>query len=146
MVNVINDPESTSLPSSRPRPVADERFAEEEMAEIMRGFARRLREAFDGATNADIARRCITTSATIKLYAEGKRLPIAEMLLQMTRTTGVNIHWLLTGRGSRRVEIANVFSEEEEERIRQFAREKDLTFDQAVKQLTLSSLDLLKKF
>lgn len=116
------------------------------MEQILRGFAQRLREAFDYATPAEIARRCLTTSATIKLYVEAKRLPIAEMLLQITRATGINIHWLLTGRGSRRVEVSNVFTEEEEARIREFAREKNLTFDEAVRQLTISSLDLLRKF
>ena len=143
---MAEDVQETSLSSSRPRPVADQRFSDDEMTQIKRGFARRLYEAFDNAIPAEIARRCYTTSATVKLYVEGKRLPIAEMLLQMSRATGINIHWLLTGRGSRRVETSNVFSDEEEARIREFAREKDLTFDQAVKQLTLSSLDLLKKF
>lgn len=146
MASENTNPTSLSVEHSRPRPVADERFSDDEMAEIKRGFARRLREAFDHATNAEIARRCMTTSTTIKLYAEGKRIPIGEMLLQMTRATGINIHWLLTGRGSRRVEMSNVFSPEEEARIREMAKEKNITFDEMVRQLTMSSLELLKKF
>jgi transcriptional regulator with XRE-family HTH domain len=128
------------------RPVAEERFSEAEMDDIKRGFARRLRTAFDEATNAEIARRCHTTSTTVKLYAEAQRLPIAEMLLQITRVTGINIHWLLTGRGSRRVEHEDMFSEEEESRIRELAARHGRTFDDMVRSLTLAAADMLRNF
>lgn len=120
-----------------------ERFSDAEMGEIKRGFVRRLKIAFDDLNNADIARRCKTHDSTIKLYTDGERLPIAEMLLQMHRVTGINLHWLLTGKGSRRVGYDNLFSEEEEARISELARERGISFEEMVRKLTLAGAEFL---
>ena len=111
-----------------------------------KGLPDRLRQAFDGATNAEVARRIDAVSGTVKPYFDGLRIPAPEILLKIARATGVNIHWLLTGEGSRRVETRNTFSEIEEAKIQEFARENDLTFDQAVHKLTIASLDMLDRF
>lgn len=136
----MNQIDIHSQPTSLPRAI------DEDLDRIKNEFGDRLRQAFDGATNAEIARRCDTTRAVIKEYVDGNRLPMAELLLRMRRATGVSIDWLLTGRGSRRVEISNVFSKEEEERIREFARKQGLTFDQTVQQLSLAALDVMRRF
>ncbi|MGE3953541.1 MAG: helix-turn-helix domain-containing protein, partial [Pyrinomonadaceae bacterium] len=87
------------------------------------GFPDRLRAAFDHVSNAEIARRCETSDSTIKAYFEG-RLPTAEMLLRIHRTTGINLHWLLTGNGPRRVDGQDerIFAEMEEKEIRAAAK------------------------
>lgn len=109
-------------------------------------FRDRLRHAFDGATNAEIARRIGALSGTVRPYLEGDRLPAPEILLKITLATGVNLHWLLTGEGSRRVETENTFTEAEEKDIQKYARENSLTFDQAVQRLVSTALEIRSKF
>lgn len=133
-------------PAERSRPVASERFSDDEMSDIRAGFAKRLREAFDGMSQADIARRCKTTDATIKIYMDGDRLPIAEMLLQIHRVTGINIQWLLTGKGPRRVERVNeMFTEEEEGEIRELAANAGRTFENQVRVMTMAAIEFKQK-
>ncbi|MGD9564488.1 MAG: helix-turn-helix domain-containing protein [Pyrinomonadaceae bacterium] len=107
------------------------------------GFPDRLRAAFDHASNAEIARRCETSDATIKFYMEG-RLPSAELLLRIHRATGINLHWLLTGAGPRRVEGQDdrIFSEEEEQEIREMARIAGRTFEEQTRVLAVAALGL----
>ena len=139
----------TPLPSSgedeKTRPAAKERFTEGEMDEIRHGFAKRLKEAFNHANNAEIARRCKTTDATIKFWMDGDRMPTAEMFLQIHQATGVNIHWLLTGKGQRKVEFSNVFTEAEEAEIGELARERGKSFNEMVRNLATGAADLVKK-
>ena len=124
---------------------SDERFSEDELIRMRKDFATRMKEAFDGATNAEIARRCKTTSATIKLYADAQRLPHVELLLQMQRATGINLHWLLTGKGPRFVDAKEAFDELEQDQIRELARSQGKTFDEMVRTLALSSLDTVRR-
>jgi transcriptional regulator with XRE-family HTH domain len=127
-------------------PAASERFSADELQEIMSGFAKRLVEAFDGANNNEIARKCNTTNATIRQYTEGKRLPIAEMLLHMSRVTGVSTQWLLTGRGPKWVSAANdLFDAEEEATIRQMAKASGRTFGEQVRVLVKAAVEFLQR-
>lgn len=134
----------TSLPPPTANTSAQERFPEAELAQIRKEVAQRLRQAFDHANNAEIARRCKTTDATIKLYTDGERLPIPEILLQIRRVTNINLHWLLTGEGSRYVEISNLFSPEEELRLKDLARQKKTTFNELVRKLAVSGSEFLE--
>lgn len=105
-----NNDRLPSLPARRAKtksaaktpPVARERFTKAESAKIKKEIAARIVEIF-GDNDADIARRCLTTGATIAKYTKGERIPTGEILLQMRRVAGVNIHWLLTGEGRRYV-------------------------------------------
>jgi hypothetical protein len=138
----------TSLPSSaddeKTRPTAQERFTGAEMDEIREGFAKRLKTAFNHANNAEIARRCKTTDATVKFWLEG-RLPSAEFFIQIHQATGVNIHWLLTGKGQRRVEFGDVFTEAEEAAINELASDRGKSFNEMVRKLATGAVELLKK-
>lgn len=67
-------------------------------------FGLRLREAFDGLAQAEIARRLGITDAGVKNYFEG-RIPSGITLLEICDLTGVSIHWLLTGEGPKEREI-----------------------------------------
>jgi hypothetical protein len=139
----------TSLPFSgdgeTKREDDSERFTAEEMAEIKRGFAKRLKEAFNHASNADIARLCKSPNNTIKPYTDAERLPVAEMLIQMHRASGVSLDWLLLGKGGKRVETGNIFTEEEEAEIARLAKERGKNFNEMVRALTMGAVEVLKK-
>lgn len=127
----MSDLPKTSPDSLFPAPSAA--FSSEKDAEDGLGFAKRLRRAFDDASNAEIARRITTTDSTIKSYMDGDRLPVGEMLLRITAATGINLHWLLTGRGPERVMPHKPqFSSEDEELIRKRARLTGRSFDEEV--------------
>lgn len=111
------------FPVDKSNPQAQERFTAEEFSEIKQVVADRIRQAFGGASNAEIARRCLTTNATIKTYTDGDRLPIAELLLQMHRATGVSLDWLLLGKGQKFIieKVREHFEDEDLERIEDLA-------------------------
>lgn len=63
-------------------------------------FGERLKVAFRGAKNYEIARKMGVSDAAVKNYVDG-RVPNAEILLLIRRLTGCNLDWLLSGEGSR---------------------------------------------
>ena len=139
----------TSLPASnssdRARTNAPARFSEFEMQNIRQAFAKRFRIAFRQASNAEIARRIKINPATVKLYVDGDRLPIPEILLQINLITGVNMHWLLTGEGERFVRRERIFSTEEETRIDALAKKSGKNFDEMVNSLTMAMIEAVEK-
>lgn len=66
------------------------------------GFGPRLREAFEGVSNAEIARRLKRSEPAIKNYIDG-RIPTADGLVSIAHLTGCSVHWLLTGEGPKYV-------------------------------------------
>jgi hypothetical protein len=111
----------------------------------MREVAKRLKIAFNHAPNSDISRALLTDPSTVKNYTDAARLPTAEMLIYIHLKTGVNIHWLLTGKGERRVESGDMFTEEEELKIDHMAKESDRSFDEMVRVLTLAMIEAHEK-
>lgn len=61
-------------------------------------FSSRLRQAFDFATMAEVARRLNVPHATVRNYYGG-RLPAPEVLIKIANETDVSLNWLLTGKG-----------------------------------------------
>ena len=61
-------------------------------------FAHRLRQAFDFATMAVIARRIGVPHATVRNYFRG-RLPAPDVLIKIANETNVSLNWLLIGSG-----------------------------------------------
>lgn len=61
-------------------------------------FTERLRQAFDFASMADIARRIDVPHATIRNYFQG-RMPAPDVLIKIANQTHVSLTWLLTGTG-----------------------------------------------
>lgn len=109
-------------------------------------FAVRLREAFDGASNAEIARRLSANDSTIKFYTDATRLPIYEMLVEISRVTGCNLNWLMTGRGPRRIEKPTaMFTEAEENEIRELAVKAGRSFEDQVRVLAMAAVELAAK-
>lgn len=123
----------------------EERFSDAELAQIKKSFAARFKEAFNHASNAEIARRCKANDATIKMYVDGDRLPAPDMLIQIQRQTGISLDWLLTGKGGKRVEFGNVFTEEEEAEIGELARKHGKSFNEMVRALATGAAEILKK-
>lgn len=66
------------------------------------GFGERLKEAFGTDKPAAIAKKLDISYQGAKNYLEG-RVPSAESLIVISRSTGYSIHWLLTGQGERTV-------------------------------------------
>ena len=58
------------------------------------GFGIRLREAFEGAIDAEIARKLGVSQAAVKNYIEG-RIPGPEKLAQISGLTNCSIHWTI---------------------------------------------------
>jgi transcriptional regulator with XRE-family HTH domain len=61
-------------------------------------FGDRLRIAFGGVSNVDIARRLNLTKSTVGNYIDG-RIPPAETLIEISKLTNCSLHWLITGEG-----------------------------------------------
>jgi AcrR family transcriptional regulator len=61
-------------------------------------FTERLRQAFEFATMAEIARRIGVPHATVRNYFHG-RLPAPDVLIKIANETNVSLNWLLTGAG-----------------------------------------------
>lgn len=61
-------------------------------------FTDRLKQAFDNATMAEIARRIDVPHATIRNYFQG-RMPAPDVLIKIADKTGVSLTWLLAGKG-----------------------------------------------
>ena len=55
-------------------------------------FTERLKQAFDHATMAEIARRIDVPHATIRNYFQG-RMPAPDVLIKIAGNTGVSLNW-----------------------------------------------------
>lgn len=134
------------IPTSGARSTGSSRFSGEELLLIRQDFAVRLKDAFDGATNAEIARRLNANDSTIKYYVDGDRLPVFEMIVEIGRVTGCNLHWLLSGHGPKRAaETIELFTESEAKQIREAAQSSGRSFEAQVRVLTIAALELHRK-
>jgi transcriptional regulator with XRE-family HTH domain len=64
----------------------------------MNTFGERLRHAFQGATNIEISEQLKVSKSAVSNYVGG-RVPDSETLIEISRLTKCNLHWLLTGEG-----------------------------------------------
>ena len=62
-------------------------------------FGLRLKQAFEGANNTEIAQKLNVSNSTITDYVKGTSYPTADGLLKIAGITKCNLHWLLTGQG-----------------------------------------------
>lgn len=107
-------------------------------------FASRLQIACETGEPAEIARITGLTYQTVKNYLEG-RLPTADVLLKLSDTLGVSIHWLLTGTGTRFIEqsstvVEDWLAENERKVIQEIAKTGGISFEEAVAQLVREAL------
>ncbi len=141
----MNSTQTENLSALKPG-AASSRFSADEQQLMRDEFALRLKIAFDHASNAEIARRLKTTDATVKMYTDAMRLPVYEILVEISRVTGINLNWLMTGKGPQRVlRSENLFSDEEMNSIRELALRSGRTPEEQIKVLALAAVDLTQK-
>ena len=68
--------------------------------EFQNSFAERLKEAFNQASNKFIADKLGVGKAAVTAYMQG-RIPPYNKLIEISRITNCNLHWLLTGEGGK---------------------------------------------
>lgn len=110
-------------------------------------FPDRLREACNSAEPAEIARKIGKPYQTVKNYLKG-RLPEAEVLIDISNSTNVSIHWLLTGEGPKMRDsgspmedgLSVVFEEGVEKIIEKLAKDEGLNPSDMVMELATEAL------
>ncbi len=80
---------------------AQELFCQEELGQIKNNIGKRIIEAFEYKTHSEIASLMKTSCKTLTSNIEGQQIPPTEMLLCIHKLTGVSIHWLITGQGTK---------------------------------------------
>ena len=135
----------TALPTTEigePREAVRTAIYDREPAhDVLKAFSGRFLEIFNDASYSEIARRLKTNHATIIPWATGKRMPTGELLLRIQNVTGVNLHWLLTGRGPIRGTDTETFHLDEEQRIAKLAAATGRSFEETVRHLAMSALE-----
>lgn len=114
-------------------------------------FADRLKDACGTDEVAEIARTISRPYQTVKNYLTSDRKPDRELLLAIHKSTGVSIHWLLTGEGSREVggetligstPARMTLDEAQIVFIERLATFEDVSFGEMVKELIYAGLDM----
>lgn len=128
------------------REASQERFSDDELDRLKVDFAKRLLEAFNNISPAEIARRLKTSDATVSYYLKQSRLPISEMLIQIYKATGISLNWLLLGKGRKYVEYEQGFSDSELAEIEAMAKASGRTVQEELRALTLAGMEAVKKY
>lgn len=63
-------------------------------------FGKRLKAVFNNATNLEIASKLGVSAPAVQSYVAG-RVPPADKLIVISKVTNCNLHWLITGQGSK---------------------------------------------
>lgn len=125
----------TVIPHSRQQLSAEKMKADKDTA-----FGIRLREAFRGATNAEISRNLDVGGSTITDYMRGKTYPTAEGLLRIAEITKVSIHWLLTGEEQKDLNPLQLLTAGQQEVVEALARLKKTPAAEQLQELTHAGL------
>ena len=80
------------------------------------GFGSRLERAFVGYKKKEIADKIGVSRSAVTNYVQD-RVPEPEILLNITKSTGCSLHWLLTGEGPQKISQLIALSEESEHKI-----------------------------
>lgn len=95
-------------------------------------FQDRLKQVFDNASMAEIARRLELPHATVRNYFQG-RMPAPDVLIKIANETNVSLNWLLTGKGELFAggpaispDLDNIFEKKIEEMIDRKLAERNL--------------------
>jgi transcriptional regulator with XRE-family HTH domain len=102
-------------------------------------FGLRLREAFQGATNAEIARKMGVNQSAITNYMAG-RIPQPDALLMVWRLTQRSIHWLLTGEGEGDIDPYRFLNETHRIIIQKLADDSKRSFEEMLTGLVTDAL------
>lgn len=69
------------------------------------GFSDRLREVMNGENALSFSRKIGISDTAVRKLLEGSGNPTMQVLKSISVATGVNIHWLVTGKGSKGIEV-----------------------------------------
>lgn len=103
-------------------------------------FGRRLREAFEGASNSEIARKLAIGNSTVTDYVQGKSYPTAEGLVKIAEITKCNLHYLLTGKGESDLNPLRFLDEKVRALVEHLARADKTTVETVVGVLVADAL------
>jgi hypothetical protein len=92
-----NSPEPLCMTSER----AEKFITPIEMEHTKAEIGRRVVEAFNYHPDSEIAFILKTSCKAVNSLTEGEELPPTEILLEIQKATGVSLHWLLTGQGTK---------------------------------------------
>jgi hypothetical protein len=106
-------------------------------------FGRRLREAFEGKTNGEIATILECGDSTISTYMSG-RIPPALTLVKISNTTGYSIHWLITEKGEKVVKEGS--TSEVETLMNRIARKAERLPTEQHKDFILKSAEMIERY
>ena len=108
-------------------------------------FGERMRDAFKGATNAEIARILKITPTAVGNHIKGR--VTLSVLLGVLESTGCSADWLLTGKGSKYLEDAKNVNLDETFRhiIREVVQEEIKSSDRHVGELPIENIKNEKK-
>jgi len=67
--------------------------------QVAAGFEARIREAFDGATLAEIAEKIGENYHTVRNWVKSKRDPPPQFFIAVAELTNCSLYWLLTAKG-----------------------------------------------
>jgi hypothetical protein len=103
-------------------------------------FAQRLREAFDGAKDAEIARKLgYRSQSPITKFMSGV-YPETAVLIDISRVTKRSIHWLLTGEGDADLNPLRFLSETQRAIVQKVADNSNQTVEETVATLVEAAL------
>lgn len=114
-------------------------------------FGERLRKAFGGATDSDIARKLRKTPSDVGKWTKRTELPRAPILIEITRITKCDLHWLLTGEGEESVDSLRFLSLPQREVVELLARQRKVSVDEILQEvvsggLAARAIDLFSRY
>lgn len=103
-------------------------------------FGLRLREAFNGASNAEIqAKLGASSKSTVSNYMKG-RIPDGETLIRIAQLANCDLHWLLTGEGENNEDPLGFLSQSQEAVLMRIARQKKTELELVLSEFLTSGM------
>lgn len=103
-------------------------------------FGDRLREAFGGAKNSEIAGRLGISDASVSAYMSGGSLPHLENLRKISELTKCSLHWLLTGEGEANLDPLRFLGQSERQIVEKMAADSGKDIEEMVRDLVNDGL------
>lgn len=103
-------------------------------------FGSRLRQAFGGDSDSEIARKLGKTPPDVGKWTKTKNIPLPHILLEIKRITNCNLDWLLTGEGEADADPYRFLQGNSREIVAKLAELQGKTFDEMLNTLLRESI------
>jgi hypothetical protein len=103
-------------------------------------FGARLRQAFGGLKDTEIARKLGKAPSDVGKWTKRDALPMPPILLEIARITKCNLHWLLTGDGEADLDPFQFLDEPTRGVIQKIADDDEKDFEEVVGTLLTEAL------